>query len=242
MKKIFISIMAALLIIVSCLSVFAVSFDDIADNAYYKGAAERMAARGILSGYGDGMYYGGEPVTRAQIAALVCKMLDKTAEAASLAGKTVFSDVLEDAWYTGYINYAVANDIIVGDGDDRFRPDDNVKYEEVVKVVVCVLGLDKGIKINSSDWSKEYIQAAEKAGLLKKLIGKKGTPMLRSDIAVICDAAMTVLDKQADVTTTTKRSVMGPSSSKPSTTEATDTSSKPASTTTRENALPGMDF
>lgn len=250
MKKFYFGISVLALVLVAIISVFAASFTDIEDGAYYSDAADRMAERGILSGYGDGGFYGGESVTRAQIAALVCKMLGKADEAAALAGKTAFNDVIDGAWYTGYINYAVANGIIIGDGDGNFRPDDFVKYEEVIKVVVCVLGLDENVKIDPADWSKEYIEAASAAKLIENLIGNKGTPMLRSDIAVICDAAMVVLDGMAETTeeiTTTKKSVggvSGGSKPKPAVTTASNTT---AVTTTlafstenslHENALP----
>lgn len=210
-KKVFAFVLAAALLCTVAFSVAAATFTDVAEDAYYADAAERMAARGILSGYGDGGYHGDESVTRAHIAALVCKMLGKVDEATALAGVSAFSDMDVDSWATGYVNYAQANGIISGDGNGKFRPDDYVKYEEVVKVVVCVLGLDEGIEIDPTDWSKEYIEAAEDAGLLEDLIGKKGEYMLRSDIAVICDAAMTQLDKQAEttVTTTTKKHIGG---------------------------------
>lgn len=228
MKKFYLVLISLVLAATAALCVFAASFNDVEDGDYYADAAERMAHRGILSGYGDGYFYGGESVTRAQIAALVCKMLGKTTEAAALAGKTAFADVNEDAWYTGYINYAVANGIILGDGDGNFRPDDFVKYEEVVKVVVCVLGLDKNVKIDPSDWSKEYIEAAENANLVQKLIGVKGTPMLRSDIAVICDAAMVVLDKaeESEVLTTTTKKNAGTTKPKPKPEQTTTTTTK----------------
>ena len=149
-------------------------------------------------------------------------------------GETAFSDVVKDAWYTGYINYAVANGIIVGDGDGKFRPDDYVKYEEVVKVVVCVLGLDEDVKIDPSDWSKEYVEAANGAGLLGSLIGKKGEIMLRSDIAVICDKAMTILDKAVEATTTTtkKNTVVRPSGGGSGSASASTTTTATTSTTT----------
>lgn len=242
MKKVGFIFSVAVLTVLVVLSAFAISFDDVDANDYYAEAAMRMADRGILSGYGDGMYYGDQPVTRAQIAALVCKMLGKTDEATALAGKTVFRDVSEDAWYTGYINYAVANDIIAGDGDGNFRPDDNVKYEEVIKVIVCVLDLDGGIKIDPSDWSREYINAAKKAGLTGNLIGKKGTPMLRSDIAVICDAAMTILDGEGTAETTTTRRSVGGAASSPSTSATTDETLSPDPEQTRENQLPVLGF
>ena len=269
MKKLFANVVLAATVLVTVIGVFAASFTDIEVGEYYSDAADRMAERGILSGYGDGKYHGDESVTRAHLSALACKMLGKADEAESLAGETVFTDVNVDAWYTGYINYAVANGIIVGDGNGKFRPDDYVKYEEVVKVVVCALGLDKDVQIDASDWSKEYIEAADSAGLTKNLIGEKGTVMLRSDIAVICDAAMAILDgnsENVDATvsetaaTTTKKSGGGSGSGSGSgskTTTAVTTTSEPAetttetsattedtpsATTTRENSLPMIKF
>lgn len=196
LKKVLCFVLSAFIVLGIIVVAKASTFVDVPDDAYYADAAERMADRNILSGYGDGYYYGNQSITRAQVAALVCKMLGKADDAAALAGKTAFADIPETNWSTGYVNYAVANGIINGDGDGNFRPDDSVKYEEVVKVIVCVLGLDKDVKIDPADWSKEYIEAADKAGLLKNLIGKKGDAMLRSDIAVICDAAMVILDEK----------------------------------------------
>ena len=254
-KKLFAVVLVLALLCTGVFTVAAGSFTDVPADAYYAEAAERMAARGILSGYGDNHYYGNHSVTRAQIAALVCKMLGKVDEAVALAGKTAFTDVPETSWATGYVNYAHQNGIILGDGDGKFRPDDFVKYEEVVKVIVCVLGLDEGVKIDPTDWSKEYLEAAEKAGLLEHLIGKKGEYMLRSDIAVITDAGMQVLDKETagatsvtttvatEVTTTKKpsRPIIRPTTTKKpvttegpeETTEAT-TTKKPVTTVVPE--------
>ncbi len=231
-KKLFAAVLVLALLCTGAFTIFAGSFTDVPADAYYAAAAERMAARGILSGYGDGWYYGNHSVTRAQIAALACKMLGKVEEATALAGATAFTDVPKESWATGYVNYAHANGIVLGDGDGKFRPDDYVKYEEVVKVIVCVLELDEGVKIDPTDWSKEYLERAEKAGLLANLIGKKGTYMLRSDIAVITDAAMTVLDKSA----------AAESASSATTTIVTETTTKkpsrPTVTTTKVTAAP----
>ena len=239
-KKLFVCVLTVVLLFTTVFTAFAGSFIDVPEDAYYADAAERMAARGILAGYGDDRYYGNHSVTRAQIAALACKMLGKVNEATALAGKTAFTDVPETSWATGYVNYAHANGIILGDGDGKFRPDDYIKYEEVVKVIVCVLGLDDGVKIDPTDWSKEYLERAEKAGLLKNLIGKKGTYMLRSDIAVITDSAMTVLDKAAaagtSVTTTIVTKATSATTKKPSrpsyTTKTTTATTKAPEVTT----------
>lgn len=171
------------------------SFVDVPENAYYAEAANRMNEMGILTGYGDGHYNGDENITRAQMAVVAVRLLGKEEEAKKLAGETVFDDFTPaHDWATGYVNFAVSEKIIVGDGDGNFRPDDPVKYEEVVKTIVCVLGLDEGVKIVPGDWSKEYIEAAKKANLLNGLIGQKGEPMKRSDIAVICSSSIDALN------------------------------------------------
>ena len=209
-------------------SIAAGSFTDVPSDAYYAEAAERMAKEGILSGFGDGRYYGDFELTRAQFAALACKLLGKVDEAVALAGKTDFADVPETHWSTGYVNYAAANKIINGDGDGKFRPDDSVKYEEAIKVIVCVLKPDNNIVIDKNDWSKNFIVEAEKLGLLSNLIGKKGEYMKRSDIAVIADAAYAVLgSKMPGSSSTTKRpSTNKPSSGNTSVTETTETTTQ----------------
>ncbi|MBQ8836914.1 MAG: S-layer homology domain-containing protein [Clostridia bacterium] len=232
MKKI--SIILVFSLVISLLivgSVFAVSFTDIPDDAYYADAAERMADKGILSGFGDGRFYGDWELTRAQFAALACKLLGKVDEATALAGKTAFADVYESHWSTGYVNYAVANKIINGDGDGNFRPDDPVKYEEAIKVIICVLQPDNNIVIDSTDWAKNFIAEAEKLGLTDNLIGQKGEFMKRSDIAVIADAAMAILENRGEdtsvETTTEKVSDFEPSQ----TATPAETTAEPVETT-----------
>lgn len=230
MKKLFILCLIILLLMLGVSAVFV----DVPSDAYYADAAERMADRGILSGFGDDRFYGDWELTRAQFAALACKMLGKVDEAAALAGKTVFTDVPETHWSTGYVNYASANKIINGDGDGNFRPDDPVKYEEAIKVIICVIEPNNNIKIDKDDWSKNFISEAKKLGLTDNLIGKKGEPLKRSDIAVIADKGMSYLDEknQAEETSITTRKDTGVS--KPSTGSKNE---EPTITTTEKTTV-----
>ncbi len=235
MKKALYILMAAVLLCSALfISIAAGTFTDVPEDAYYAAAAERMAKAGILSGFGDGRYYGDFELTRAQFAALACKLLGKVDEAVALAGKTDFTDVPETHWSTGYVNYAAANKIINGDGDGKFRPDDSVKYEEAIKVIVCVLEPDNDIVIDKNDWSKNFIAEAKSLGLLNNLVGKKGEYMKRSDIAVIADAAYTVLESEVPGTSTTKK----PSSNKPSSNNSATVTTEAVTTTEPPFSLP----
>ena len=55
-KRLIFSVITIILVIGTVFAVAAASFVDVPEDAYYAKAAERMAERGILSGYGDGYY------------------------------------------------------------------------------------------------------------------------------------------------------------------------------------------
>ena len=99
------------------------------------------------------------------MAVIICKMLGKTADAEKAKGKTSFADVAAGHWASGFINTAVESGIIVGDGDGNFRPEDEVKHEEAVKMVICALGIN--VTPDSSDWSKPYLDAASEKALTR---------------------------------------------------------------------------
>ena len=58
----------------------------------------------------------------------------------SLEGKPAvtgdaFADVDEDDWYFNAVNWAAANGIVSGYGDDKFGPNDNVTREQLVAIL-----------------------------------------------------------------------------------------------------------
>lgn len=174
-----ISMMAAMLPTV----VFADSkFSDVKDNEYYAQAANSLSEMKILEGYEDGSFGAEKPVTRAEMAAIMCRMLGK---AAASNKETQFGDVSANHWAAGYINTASSEKIIEGDGNGSFRPEDNVKYEEAIKMTVCALGLGEGAKQSTGDWSAGYIAVANANNITANLKGSKGQASVRGDIAVM---------------------------------------------------------
>lgn len=192
----------AMLLTFAPISVFAAEgektvFTDVKVDDYYAEAAEILAELGIISGYPDGTYGAEKAITRAEMAAIVCRIIDKEVEAEKAKGETIFDDVAGDYWASGYINIAVKEGIINGDGNGKFRPEDEVKYEEAIKMIVCALGYAEGIEVDSIDWSRPYIEFADKKGITADLMGKKGEAAMRGDIAVMSYAGIKALE--ADV-------------------------------------------
>lgn len=189
MKKLT-SILLALAMIFTLLpmGVFAADdtpFSDVNGKEYFSAAATVLEEIGILAGYPDGTFGAEKSITRAEMSAIVCRMIDKESDADESKGETVFDDVDADHWASGYINVASEEGIINGDGNGKFRPEDDVKYEEAIKMVVCALGFGDDVKVDEKDWSAGYIKAADDKGITGNLKGAKGKAATRGDIAVM---------------------------------------------------------
>jgi len=191
MKRIMsIFLVLAMILTLAPMNIFAAKnntsvFSDVDDSDYYAEAAIALAQIGILSGYPDGTFGADKTITRAEMAAIVCRMIDREADADDEKGKTDFDDVSANHWASGYINIATEEGIINGDGNGKFRPEDNVKYEEAIKMVVCALGYGEDVEINSNDWSKGYIGIAEENGISNDLKGEKGILSTRGEVALM---------------------------------------------------------
>lgn len=180
----------AILLALTPVNVFAgeadkLSFSDVNDTDYYAKAAEALKQLDILAGYPDGTFGAEKPITRAEVAAVVCRMIDRGVDAEAAIGETRFEDVAAGHWASGYINLASEAGIINGDGRGRFHPEKDVTYEEAVKMVVCGLGYGDFIVVDPRDWSKGYLDAADEMGISDDVRSTKGKASTRGDIAVM---------------------------------------------------------
>lgn len=108
-------------------------YNDIeADNAPY---TSLLADRGIINGYPDGTFKPYNTVTRAETAALICRLFNIEPQTYN-----VFSDVPDTHWASGYIGAIAAMGIINGSGDGTFRPNDFVTYDELFKISILMMG------------------------------------------------------------------------------------------------------
>ncbi|MEE1504352.1 MAG: S-layer homology domain-containing protein [Acutalibacteraceae bacterium] len=180
----------AMLLTLAPMNIFAAEadkpvFSDMNNTDYYAQAATALEQLNILAGYPDGTFGAEKSITRAEMAAIVCRMIDKEADAEKAKGETAFDDVKSDHWASGYINIASKEGIINGDGNGKFRPEDNVKHEEAIKMVVCALGYGDDVEVEEKDWSKGYLEVADEKGISADLKGTKGKASTRGDVAVM---------------------------------------------------------
>ena len=115
--------------------VFAATvFPDVDENAEYAEAIEILNDLGILQGNPDGKFYPNDNVTRAQLAAILCRSLGETDD--SSINSELFSDVPGSHWANGYITKIASLDIISGYTDGTFRPHQALTREELALILV----------------------------------------------------------------------------------------------------------
>ena len=172
----------AMILSMGAISTFA--YTDVADGTVVSEAVTILSNLDILTGFEDGTFRPSETVTRAQMAAIICRVLGYEDQAQSSMGTTVFEDVAADHWASGYINVAQAQQIINGYGNGNYGPEDKVTYEQAVKMIVSALGYDLAAQ-SKGGYPTGYLAIASAKGITKNANGRVGDAAARSAIAVL---------------------------------------------------------
>ena len=131
----------------------------------------------------NGNFNPNQGITRAQCAAVVCRLLDAEADAQSMT-TTAFMDVPTSHWANGYIAWAYDHGIINGYGNGEFGPSDTVTYEQAIKMLIGGIGYDDAA-IDAGGYPYGYISIADNCGFLHGVEDTFGDVITRANIAVI---------------------------------------------------------
>lgn len=168
------------------------------DN-YYQKALALCSALGIIKGYDDGSVNPESTITRAEMSAIVLRTLNVVASE-KYDGK-MFNDLKTDHWAADTVASAVKLGILNGYTDGSFRPDDDVLYEQVEKMIVCALGYDVNAKMLGG-YPEGYQQQATSLKLTDHAVSAAGVPAERGlVIKMVYNALITDYN---EITTTDK--------------------------------------
>lgn len=125
-------------------------FSDVDPNAWYASGVKKVADAGLMRGYSDVSLFGvGASLTRSELAMVLWRYSDPAAEgsydASAAKNETSLPDVRDGVWYTGAVNWAVANGVMSGYADETgartaFGPDDAVTMEQLLQVLANLKG------------------------------------------------------------------------------------------------------
>ena len=142
---------------------FAATYTDIpADSDYYE-AVETLSKLNIVEGYADGEYKAEQNVTRAEMTALIARVLG-IGETAKNQMATSFTDVPASHWASGFVAWASSSNVVKGYGDGTFGPENNVLYEEAVTMIMRALGYEV-VAAGKGGYPGGFIAAAIQSGV-----------------------------------------------------------------------------
>lgn len=173
-------------------TVGAASYTDVAADAKYGEAVSVLSSLSILKGYEDGTFKPDGDITRAEFAAVVCRLLGLEETANGAKGQQVFNDVPGDHWASGYVALASQQGIVNGYGDGNFGPEDKVLYEQAIKMLVAALGYTPMAEVNGGYPGGFQIVAAQRGILANVSGGATGVAATRSIVAQMSYNALEV--------------------------------------------------
>ena len=108
-------------------------FGDVNNREWYAQAVNYLASIGVLNGYEDGNFRPGQPITRAELVAIVSRF-----DELETTGNVSFTDVAGH-WAERYITSAAAKGWISGFGNGAFEPDAKTTRAQTITVINNVL-------------------------------------------------------------------------------------------------------
>lgn len=142
-------------------------FPDVPATAPYAEAVNALHEYGIINGDNKGNFNPNSSVTRAEAAAIICRLLG-IEEDAKQASTTSFTDVPTNHWANGYVAKAAEQGIINGYGNGKFGPSDSVTYAQMIKMLVCAWGMGEQAEMDGG-YPNGYIAVAKKMGFTKDM-------------------------------------------------------------------------
>ncbi|MGM9937423.1 MAG: S-layer homology domain-containing protein [Candidatus Ornithomonoglobus sp.] len=111
-------------------------FSDMTDtSSLLNTCVNELTDRGVISGYEDGTFRPDSYVTRAEAAAMICRLMGF-----EMQGESSFTDVPPGEWYAAPVGAITEIGIVNGYEDGTFRPNNNITYHEMFKIIYCLLG------------------------------------------------------------------------------------------------------
>jgi len=108
----------------------APTFTDVSPDTYYHDAVRWMAATGITTGVGPGLFGPGRVATRAELVAFLWRLMDEPSEGDASA----FGDLTAE-WQHGPVGWAAASGITNGTSTVTFAPNDEVTRGQIAALL-----------------------------------------------------------------------------------------------------------
>ena len=106
-------------------------FDDIGGGEWFFEGVDYCVNEGLMNGTGNNLFNPNGTLTRAELVTILYRV-EGSPESAY---KGTFNDVPEGQWYTAAVEWAAANEIVKGIGNDKFAPGNKITREQIATIL-----------------------------------------------------------------------------------------------------------
>ena len=124
------------------------AFSDVPSGAYYTDAVAWASANSIVTGYGNGRFGSNDPVSRAQIAAILWRYAGSPS---AEAGQDFADESSIPAYASAAVDWARANGVVNGTTGNRFDPNGNATRAQVATILRNYLTITPVTPYTSAD-------------------------------------------------------------------------------------------
>lgn len=182
-------LLAGLLVVCMILTSFSVSafaadqsiFTDVKAEDWFYDEVSYVKSENLMNGTSDTAFAPNDSTTRGMIVTVLWRLSGSP----EVGGMIEFSDVEQDAYYADAILWAVKNNIVLGYGDGKFGPNDDITREQLATILYRYSD-DKSYEESDADLSKfkdadkisGYATDAFKWAIAQGIIGGMGDSTL----------------------------------------------------------------
>ena len=124
-----------------------------------------------IKGYPDGTVRPEASLTRAEAAAILYRVMEKSCVEKFHAETSSFRDVPDGKWYTTYVATLEKAGVIVDSKDGNFRPNDAITRAELASMLAQFANVTGGTNtfsdVPATHWAASYIAAAVRSGWIQ---------------------------------------------------------------------------
>ncbi|WP_298493705.1 S-layer homology domain-containing protein, partial [uncultured Lactobacillus sp.] len=142
----------------------------------YQTALDVLGKEGlkVFEGYSDGTFKPQQPITRAEVATILYRIATGDVNGTQSGiytdmASTKFTDLEGANWARGYINYCANAELIVGVGNNKFQPSQNITGYATLAMVLRALGYDKAGEFRGSGWEIRTASLAKSLGITNNI-------------------------------------------------------------------------
>lgn len=191
LKKQILSYALAATMLTAALPATAASVPSDVLGTRYEKPVQILAALGIMNGDENGEFRLDDTIIRSEVAKMAIHAMGLEDAAEASKGQTIFDDVSTSHWANGYINLAVSQGLIEGDGDGNFRPNAPISYAEAMAIMIRATGYEISAE-NKGGYPQGYIQVANAEGFTKNVQGSASEEISRGNVAYLTTNALEV--------------------------------------------------